>query len=168
LFESREELLSFYDDKEHFELLRLGKLGDNLLRKYRAIILFDHYRSYLSIALENLKKLLLQNKVENAEAVVKNLYIFLSERNMKEKFGTQIETVDKEVSLEFDIPAWLDCSKNESKIYEFAGMQKYLVRSVKKDKIDNIKTINRDPNLSLQILYRDGHIRDYWPTWHKI
>jgi hypothetical protein len=51
LFPSREALLEFYEKPENFDALRNGLLGDNLLRKYKSVMLTDLYGSIVCLGI---------------------------------------------------------------------------------------------------------------------
>ena len=58
LFSSHKALLEYFDKPENFEALCSGKLGDNLLRKYKYLVIADNFKTFLELAAAQAKKLL--------------------------------------------------------------------------------------------------------------
>ncbi|MGE5342382.1 MAG: B12-binding domain-containing radical SAM protein [Candidatus Omnitrophota bacterium] len=171
LFPTREALVDFYSKPENYEALCMGKLGDNLLRKYKCIILFEHFGSLLDVAIAQAQKLMAEVcGEETANELLANMKRFLSTRNMKSILGaSDMEEVFKErvVELDVDIPAWLEASDSGLGLERFKRPSRYRVVFPEKavNELNDIVKMNKDLELSMQILYRDGTIRAYWPHW---
>lgn len=60
LFVDRSSLIRFFEKEENFNALVSGKFGDNLLRKYKFLLLAKHYREVLELAISEAGKLLAQ------------------------------------------------------------------------------------------------------------
>lgn len=160
LFETREELIEFFNKEKNYNDLVEGKKGDNLLRKYKCIILSENYESYLKLAISEACKLI--GKVEIFEDMQK----YLVSRNMKLMLENDKVFSNKYIILNYDIPKWLESNKS---LEEFRGSYSYTIKFTSdiKKKFNEFLKMNRDKSLSLQILYRDGGIRDLWPIWIK-
>ena len=61
----------------------------------------------------------------------------------------------------------MSLTNKNSPLENFFGSCEYTVKLDEKTKAvaRNFTEANKDPDLSLQILYRDGNIRDFWPKW---
>ena len=77
--------------------------------------------------------------------------------------------VDQEVVLEYDIPGWLANKDSKCRLEDFEDAVSYRVSHTEasRRRFKSIIDMNKDLTLSLQVLYRDGSIRDYWPVWSK-
>lgn len=168
LFPTRAALVNFFEKSENFKALCTGRLGDNLLRKYKCILLSSHYKSVLELTLSEARNLLRERLGENmASDLVKDLSVYLSTRNVREIFDGSNVITDRIIHLNYDIPRWLSSVDNQILLGDFFGSYDYSVKfekNIKKKARDFIK-MNKEQDLSLQILYRDGGIRDFWPKW---
>ncbi len=167
LFDSEEELIAFYSIQENYKDLLSGKKGDNLLRKYKCILLSEHFHQYLNLAIDEAKKM---DQKEKYNEMIDNLMIYLSHRDMK--FILQDNKTDKETieTLQYNIPLWIEDEAIKENLYEYKGSFEYVVNisQYTKDKLDSFLKMNKNETLSLQILYRDGGIKELWPQWSVI
>jgi hypothetical protein len=95
------------------------------------------------------------------------MHLFLSTRNIKQIFDENGLNTDKAFHLDYDIPSWLKNTGVPLMLEDFYKQSDYIVKLTKGTKA-NIKDaikMNKDFELSLQILYRDGTIRNFWPLW---
>lgn len=169
LFDTEDELLAFYEDQNHFKELTEGQRGDNLSRKYKLDTLSDAYTSCLSLGLEEAEKIV-GNKVPNLDPrIFSDLQIYLLSRNMKENVKTGVLGTDHTVALAYDIPAWLQSEDASMSLESFAGRRYRVFTDEKQQRsFSNALHTYKEVRLSLQILYRDGMIKDYWPQWQVI
>ena len=169
LFPSREALLKFYEEPENFNALRKGLLGDNLLRKYKCIMLTNLYGSCVDLGIN---QALILFKAHHAgsetDQMFSNLKTFIQSRNVKDYLGSLMEK-EQTVELDYDIPSWLANKSKERRLEDFAWKSIYTVSlpdRIKKRSVD-IADINKDFQLALQILIRDGTTADFWPVWSR-
>ena len=167
LFATREELLEFYSKSVNYEALCEGRLGDNLLRKYKCILLFENYKALLELAISEARKLIL-NRIsgKGADVSLDDMFRFLLTRDMKDVFDSAGFFKEQDITLEYDIPAWLISDK---KLLDdnFSNLCSYTVKlgpNVVK-RLNDLEEMNKSFELSAQILYRDGTIKDFWPKW---
>lgn len=168
LFLSREDLLEHFNKPDNFEALRSGKLGDNLSYKYKCLVISNNFKVLLNLAASEAKKLLIKKLAEKeAEDIISDLTRFLSTRDVKRALEDPDLAANKKVYLNYDIPSWLATSGNTKLLGEFRGHFEYAVNSAESigEKIGDFARMNKEHNLSLQTLYRDGNIRDFWPKW---
>lgn len=168
LFNSREELMDFFSQEENFQALYSGRLGDNLLRKYKFLTLSYNYKAVLKLALAEADKLLRERVgKEKIDSVINDMSLYLAEREVREVFENSDFSINKRVVLNYDIPKWMSQANEESRLENLSGLWEYTVKldeKIKAQAKDFIQA-NKDSELSLQILYRDGNIRDFWPKW---
>lgn len=171
LFLSREALIEFYCNSENFEALCSGRLGDNLLRKYKLIVLSENYESCLKLAVLVAREIIHDSFEDHKkiDAMIDDLASYLLTRNMKSFLLDKSYFYHEQFNLNYDIPRWLVNSDPELLLKDFNSTCDYTV-TFTDDTIERLKDIvemNKDLTLSLQILYRDGTIREYWPHWVK-
>lgn len=169
LFVTREELFNFFNKQENYEDLFSGKKGDNLVRKYKHLVLCKSYPSYLNLATREAKKIT-GNLLGSAKAdeLVNTLATYLSTRDMRSVLsGDEIINGSREFYLKYDISQWLASGAEKTHLLEeFESPRNYIVRfsDGQKKILKNFNT-HKDPTLSLQMLYRDGYTEDLWPKW---
>ena len=171
LFSTKEALLAFFDKPENWEALCSGRYGDNLVRKYKQMALYNSYKTVLEISLSEAQKQLGGRLMkEKAESLFRDMMLCLSARDVKDIFEDADFITDRTVNLSYDIPAWISSPDNTARIEDFYGKCTYRVKfsdDIKKKTKDFIR-MNKEKDLSLQILYRDGSIRNFWPEWVKV
>jgi hypothetical protein len=71
------------------------------------------------------------------------------------------------IRLKYDIPKWLQNTDESLRLENFHKPYTYMVNLTRETKVEmkNLVMMNKDIELSTQILYRDGTIRDFWPVW---
>jgi radical SAM superfamily enzyme YgiQ (UPF0313 family) len=170
LFPSREALIDFFSQAENYDALCSGKLGDNLLRKYKANILFRHFASFLDLATSEAGKLIAAHGGGDGAAVMlDDLHRFLATRDMKSVLESRGRFAEKTFTLEYDVPTWVANHDKERRLSMYHAPAAYRVGLSGKvnDELESITKMNKDLELSLQILYRDGTISMFWPEWIK-
>lgn len=171
LFPSAKDLRDFFKNNANFQLLLENKLGDNLLRKYKTIILSDYYLESIKIAGEVLQSLTRKKyKSDIYNYFIKDLITFLSTRDVSNLFYKKYDknTFAKSIKLNYDIPKWLNNEKEYApqSITSFdPSFYSVVLSDYTINRLKNFKKINPNPGLALQILYRDGIINDFWPEW---
>jgi radical SAM superfamily enzyme YgiQ (UPF0313 family) len=168
LFLSREALIAFYHNHENFEALCSGRLGDNLLRKYKLIVLSENYESCLELAVSVVREIIHDSFEDHKkiDVMIDDLTSYLLTRNMK-PFLSGKYSYHKQFHLNYDIPLWLVNSDPELLLKDFNSTCDYTATFTDDTirRLKNIVEMNKDLTLSLQILYRDGTMREYWPQW---
>ncbi|MFX1501110.1 MAG: hypothetical protein ACFFDH_09135, partial [Promethearchaeota archaeon] len=135
------------------------------------IILSKNYSSYLKLAITEARKLI-NEKLGNSnfDKLIDDLEQFLSYRNMKPILSGEVLPIFQNIKLTYDIPEWLKNPEGKKLLSEYKGLYSYKVKfsSDIRKKFNDFKDMNKDMSLSLQITYRDGLIKDFWPLWIKI
>lgn len=169
LFASREELTEFFSTGQNYKLLCSGRFGDNLLRKYKSLLLSSEYAACLKAALRQLHRVCTENSdLRISSSLLVDLEVFLESRDIGGLFRERRPRMpSRAVLLQYDIPRWLDSGRDECLLEDYKGWFRYTVKiagSVRR-RLKTYVAANRSPELSLQILYRDGTIQDFWPLW---
>jgi radical SAM superfamily enzyme YgiQ (UPF0313 family) len=170
LFPSREALLEFYDKPQNFDALSKGLLGDNLLRKYKLILLTDLYGAFVNLGVDQ-ARVLINEKYSGTQInqMLSNLETYLRSRNVKDYLKKEKDEIKQTGELDYDIPSWLAANNRKQRLEDFMGTSVYdisLPEGVEK-RFSDIVAMNKDYRLSLQMLLRDGHMKDFWPTWDR-
>jgi radical SAM superfamily enzyme YgiQ (UPF0313 family) len=169
LFPSRGVLLKFYEEPKNFDALRKGLLGDNLLRKYKFFMLTDLYSQCVDLGVNQARTLFKEHhgELENNQ-MFSNFRTFLQSRNIKDYLEGRIEE-GRAVELDYDIPSWLANKSKEHRLEDFAEKSIYAISlpdGIKK-RFTDIAGVNKNFQLALGILIRDGTIADFWPVWSR-
>ncbi|HOW27027.1 MAG TPA: hypothetical protein PK876_00800 [Elusimicrobiota bacterium] len=171
LFESREALIGFFNTEGRYEQLRAGGYGDNLLRKYKAVLLSRHYAECLDLALAELRVLGRQSRPAGIpETILKDMETFLKSRDVGHLFREAVpRTSVQTVSLNHDIPRWLASEDDRPSLEDRPGTFRYEVSFPRTalEHLPDYARMNQNLELSLQMLYRDGGIKDFWPVWER-
>lgn len=110
LFPTRESVIRFYEMEENFQLLRQGKIGDNLLYKYRANASFLMWKEFcecsMAATLRMLKDRGIADNVPEFEAFWADLARYIQAKHAD---GNTFEALAKpvRVSLDYDIHQWV-------------------------------------------------------------
>ena len=101
--------------------------------------------------------------------VLNDLKMFILTRDLKQYFE-RIKNVKNSFNFNYDIPAWFSNKKEELCINDFKYTCNYIITLSERAKefLNNNATMNKDYDLSLQILYRDSLTMDLWPIWNKV
>jgi len=87
LFPSREALVEFFSRKENYELLLRGEYGDNLTRKYKTIMLSQHYASSLNLAFSQMYLLARKRlNTDTLDTISDDLALYLKTRDIAHIF----------------------------------------------------------------------------------
>ena len=169
LFHSRRALYDFFDIPENYNKLCSGRLGDNLLRKYKAIIISKYYLYCVELALSQLRSIAEKKFDKNMlEPILRDLKIYMQSRDIGHIFKENYKQKEPEiVTLNYDVPGWINGERNDRTLEDYNGSFNFsiVVTDYMIERLNDINRMNRNPELSLQILYRDGLIKDFWPKW---
>lgn len=169
LFSSESEIDDFFGKQENYDLLIDGSLGDNLLRKYKAIALSLYYQECLELALLQLRESVGPRlNQELIAGLIADLELYLKSRDVRGLLANDYKDMPRQsMVMHYDIPRWLDSSDDNLRLADFAGKVSYRlgITEYMRNRLKDYKIMNRDLMLSLQMLYRDGYIKDFWPEW---
>jgi len=171
LFDNRKSIISFFSQSHNYEKLCNGTLGDNLIRKYKTILLRKNYIDCLNLAVQTLKTVS-ENQhsfdIDDIKIVCKDLMNYLSTRDMDKIFENGYKTKNCQMNLQFDIPSWLNSKNMKLNCFKKFKTFKFDVSDYMKQRLESYVQMNRNKELSIQMLYRDGHIKDFWPRWVEV
>ncbi len=130
LFPSKEAVISFYNDENNFELLRQGRIGDNLLYKYRAKASFLLWKELCPCAMGATFNLIKARGIVDQLPYLAEFWHDLScYTQAKHADGNSFEELSKEISVElnYDLNQWvLDGYPLNFKDYRLAASEIFL------------------------------------------
>jgi len=169
LFVTRDGLVKFFSDDKHYQMLCSGKLGDNLLRKYKTLFLTRHFESCLKAAFASLRRIGGERLSDlDLDTLIADLDTYLMTRNIGNIFTKDYQDISfPDTILAYDIPSWLSDKEGGLPLKEHRGSFPYsvIVSDYARERLKGFMELKRDLSLSMQILYRDGYTRDLWPSW---
>lgn len=166
LWDSLEDIHTFYSKPENYQMLVNGTKGDNLSRKYKTLAQQTGFDEWLSVAIECAIDLILSKNDNNRQEVLKQgsdikQYIS-STRNVGGIFNDKFEGIKKELKFSYDIPSWSLGTENLSH-YKGVFFYDCIFTDLQIEELKNLLTRSTNLNLDIQFLYRDGSIKDFWP-----
>jgi len=171
LFISQKALAEFFNKQNNYDSFCEGKLGDNLLRKYKTIFLSQYYEECLKAAFSRLRHMMEQHFVlKQFDLFVNDLELYLKSRDISHMFRNGYSRIKPyDVTLVYDIPRWLVSKQKDMPSESYKGKFSYSIvtTSYIHDRLKSFRQMNQASELSLQILYRDGYISDFWPKWNS-
>ncbi|MFA6600703.1 MAG: radical SAM protein [Candidatus Omnitrophota bacterium] len=168
VYETPEAIRTFFGRAENFEALKEGKFGDNLMRRYKTILLSGYFKDCLDIAYEESVAMAKTNRLDLPLELLEDIRVFMKSRNIGDVFRTGYPVGQPTpIVLTYDIPRWLANAGELENLENYRGRFVYTleVTDYIRKRLHDFQLTNRNPLLSLQILYRDGSIRDFWPIW---
>jgi len=169
LFPSKEALVEYYKQPENYNKLLSGEVGDNLVRKYRFRLFSFYHKKAIYLALKEARKLISQIiGKQKSKILINDFEKYFNSRDLRAVLSSDSFECDEFV-LTYDIPRWIE-SKYSKKINNLEGKHPYKIvfSDYSKQTIKNYKSKNKQRNLGLQIMYRDGFTKDCWPEWKKM
>mgnify|MGYP000978102266 CR=1 FL=1 len=158
-----------YRDDGAFRRLRDGDEGDNLLRKYKTLMLSRFYGECVRLALGALRRLSRETGAgELPEAMVRDLEAYLMARDLSRVFARGYdEAPEGDLAFSYDVPAWDAHEGGKAPLESRRGGFVYgrRVTDRMRGRAAAYARMHLDPGLSLQVLYRDGGTADFWPVW---
>lgn len=174
LFGSRQELLDFYARPENEQALYEGRLGDNLLRKYKFQVLSTDYQPCLEVALHTAWEILAalpESASRSGEglglmSLIADLRAVLELRDYRLLHSL---TQARAVRLSHDVPRWLS-GETDAPLASLSGCFEYeaVPNSEGRERLARIACVHNDQELTLQLLFQYMENDCLWPRWRLI
>ncbi len=123
LWNSREELLEYYNKDENFMKLKRGEVGGNLIYKYKSKSLLRASNSWITFLKDQLLKLVLQKSVKDKSKEMIHDEISEIASFCKLKINALLDADAKTDSIsgefKFDILHWIEDEENKKKLRDF-------------------------------------------------
>lgn len=167
LFDSRQELLDFYARQENEKALFEGRLGDNLLRKYKFQVLSKDYLSCLEVALQtardSLAAITQDTSLPGLAALIADLRTVLELRDYR---LLHTMSAPRAVRLEHDVPLWLSCETG-APLTSLSGSFAYqaIPNAAGRERLARLASVHEDEELTLQLLFQYMENDCLWPVW---
>jgi hypothetical protein len=128
-----------------------------------------YYKECLQAALSELRRFA-GKKINplTMDFLLSDLELYLKSRDIGHIFKEGYEEkAPQYVSISYDIPVWLSSGFEDASVEDYKGAFSYFitVTDYMRNRLKDFRQINRNPELSMQVLYRDGYIKDFWPLW---
>ena len=147
MFDTKEEAIKFYTNKENYKALMNGDIGENLMTKYtgRGLLILDDIISTLFYVIRDKFKQNLNNELnivlDSSEKWLKNLYliniIFSDSKVQKNEM--------KKLNIDFDFPGWLLNDQQPFKNFTKKSTYKFNLDLKKRNKFSYAcKEINKE------------------------
>ena len=110
LFETKEGIYDFYSKEENYKKLVSAELGDNLTRKYAAIMISNALSEIMDLSIDLIPQMIKGDEVKKDEinailsssrSWLRNLYIFDAIFDYEREKENEVT-----ISLEYDLPRW--------------------------------------------------------------
>jgi len=127
LWDSEEDLRSFYSDDHNYDLLVSGDLGANLLQKYVAAFLMEASDDWLRYSF-NVAKDIVEKRLGDDESLRKleNIERYSGARTRNIFAENRLDVIPK-IILDYDVEAWI-VDENSKLIDEFQFQEPQMVR----------------------------------------
>ena len=123
LWNSREELLNYYNQDENFMKLKSGKVGGNLIYKYKSKSLLRFSNSWISFLKDQILKLVLEKSKEDKSKKIIHDEVSEIASFCKLKINALLDADAKTDSIngefKFDILHWIEDEDNKKKLRDF-------------------------------------------------
>ena len=133
-------------------------------------MLFNYFEPYIELAITEARKIAVEYfEGEKGDKLFDDMRKYLLTRDIKKYYINSTEKETNNFYFNYDLPSWLKISNDSKRLGDYHESCEYISEITNKT-IARFKTViemNRDFELSLQMLYRDGTIRDFWPVFKK-
>jgi len=179
LWESEEEIKTYYESEENFSDLLSGKAGKNLLSKYSFLARFEGFEEWLELSLQGAKQVLEEKypddatQSKNADILKAFGEFFATTRNLRRllaKLDQSDEILDSPLLLDYDIVRWMSESGTRPLETYYSPSKEFSpsYTPVQRDNIKNLaKMGSHEREVKLQFMLK-GYTRDLWPACSEI
>jgi hypothetical protein len=126
LWDSREDLREFFTRQENYDRLISGELGDNLMRKYRTIMMAYHGREFIDFLYDCIKKMLKSHDKPVLDSLEAARLWLLSTRDVLKMFQEpEYKHKADSLVLEYDVLSWY--RQERQPLQSFRGKTEYKI-----------------------------------------
>jgi len=142
LFNTEEELISFYSNKDNFQKLIDGEIGGNVIYKHKSWIYSDLHDELIDFIIECTRKLLssvTEGSIDQeTDSILQDMEVYLKHKFYGILNDNAITDINS-VSLKYDIKSWHEDSEKRplqqyknstSYVFQYEGWQKILIREM--------------------------------------
>jgi hypothetical protein len=127
LFNSKEELLAFYNRPENFERLKTGEIGDNLIHRFRGAIFLKKAIPALELGYDCLEELVAQSRpVADLDAVREARTWATAMRDISAVFQNDGAVPEnRDITLSHDLKRWYEAGANAKPLTAYKRLVTY-------------------------------------------
>lgn len=184
LWDNEKDLVNFYKNEENYKLLKDGKVGGNLIYKYKSISITKRKNDWIVFLKESVNKMIIQKNPQISDNQIieelNSISIFVKNKllGILEDNGN----IDcKEICIDHDVLGWID-SAGQKKLGDFKKTTKYFFSfskeqiRVKEDYFKRYgvdinaisKIVTRISNLESQFrLISKSNVKEFRPIYQK-
>ena len=162
LWESEEKLVKYYKEDENYKLLKEGKVGGNLIYKYKSRSVIDTKKNWIDFISNQIIKILDErSKKDDYQAEIRDLNLFCNQKLMGMlDYNSNTKTSKKE--FDFDVLKWIhDGYKNPLSEYKLNIPKEYIFEFTDEqliNRIDLFKRYGTDINALSKIMTRVSNL----------
>ena len=162
LWESEEKLVKYYKEDENYKLLKEGKVGGNLIYKYKSRSVIDAKKNWIDFISNQIIKILDERgKKDDYQVEIRDLNLFCNQKLMGMlDYNSNTKTSKKE--FDFDVLKWIhDSYKNPLSEYKLNIPKEYIFEFTDEqliNRIDLFKRYGTDINALSKIMTRVSNL----------
>ena len=162
LWESEEKLVKYYKEDENYKLLKEGKVGGNLIYKYKSRSVIDAKKNWIDFISNQIIKILDERgKKDDYQVEIRDLNLFCNQKLMGMlDYNSNTKTSKKE--FDFDVLKWIhDGYKNPLSEYKLNIPKEYIFEFTDEqliNRIDLFKRYGTDINALSKIMTRVSNL----------
>ena len=162
LWESEKKLVKHYKEDENYKLLKEGKVGGNLIYKYKSRSVIDEKKNWIDFISNQIIKILDErSKKDDYQAEIRDLNLFCNQKLMGMlDYNSNTKTSKKE--FDFDVLKWIhDGYKNPLSEYKLNIPKEYIFEFTDEqliNRIDLFKRYGTDINALSKIMTRVSNL----------
>jgi radical SAM superfamily enzyme YgiQ (UPF0313 family) len=115
LFDSKEDIYTFYSKDENYNQLLSSELGDNLLRKYSTTLICNALTEVINLSIYLIPNMIVKDGLskDDTRGILNSLKLWLTNLYVFDAlFDWEKEKNNEtEINLEFDVPTWFQSNK---------------------------------------------------------
>jgi radical SAM superfamily enzyme YgiQ (UPF0313 family) len=162
LWESEKKLVKHYKEDENYKLLKEGKVGGNLIYKYKSRSVIDEKKNWIDFISNQIIKILDERgKKDDYQAEIRDLNLFCNQKLMG-MLDSNSNTKTSKKEFDFDVLKWIhDSYKNPLSEYKLNIPKEYIFEFTDEqliNRIDLFKRYGTDINALSKIMTRVSNL----------
>ncbi len=162
LWESEKKLVKHYKEDENYKLLKEGKVGGNLIYKYKSRSVIDEKKNWIDFISNQIIKILDERgKRDDYQAEIRDLNLFCNQKLMG-MLDSNSNTKTSKKEFDFDVLKWIhDSYKNPLSEYKLNIPKEYIFEFTDEqliNRIDLFKRYGTDINALSKIMTRVSNL----------
>ncbi len=162
LWDSEEKLVSHYKKDENYKLLKEGKVGGNLIYKYKSRSVIAAKKNWIDFISNQIQDILTKrSEKNNFVGEIRNLNVFCNQK-LKGMLDVEANTSTSQDEFQYDVLKWIhDGYSKKLSFYKLAKPKKYVFEYTEeqlKNRVDLFKRYGTDINALSKIMTRVSNL----------